>query len=372
MLLGLSCNAAPQTRDYLVYIGTSGGAKSKGIYTCRFDAATGRLTQPSLAAETPNPTFITIHPNNRFLYAVNAVSNFGDKKSGSISAFAIDRQTGKLTPLGQQSSGGPGPCHLIVDRTGRYVLAANYAGGSVCVLPIREDGSLGEATTFIQHQGSSVNPKRQEGPHAHGIYLDAANRFAFVPDLGLDKVMIYRFDAAQGLLTPNEPAFATVKAGSGPRHLAFHPNERFAYVINELSSTLTAFALDTKRGTLTELQTVSTLPEDFKADSTAAEVEVHPSGKFIYGSNRGHDSIAVFGIDPMTGKLTFIEHVPTRGKVPRHFAIDPTTGFLLAENQATDNIFVFRIDPATGRLTPTEIMVETPAPICVQFVPLSR
>jgi 6-phosphogluconolactonase len=370
--LALPCLAAPGPAAYFVYVGTSGGAKSKGVYACRFNATTGKLTSLGLVAETPNPSFVTIHPNNRFLYAVNAVSNFDDKKSGSISAFVIDRKTGKLTPLNRQSTGGAGPCHLVVDHTGKRLLAANYSGGSVCVLPLQEDGRLGEATAFMQHAGSSVNPKRQEGPHAHGIYLDAGNRFAFVPDLGLDKVMIYRFDATKGTLAANDPPFVTLKAGSGPRHLAFHPSERFAYVISELSSTLTAFACDTQRGTLKELQTVSTLPEDFRGESTTAEVEVHPNGKFVYGSNRGHDSIAVFAIDQQTGKLTFVERTATRGKIPRHFAIDPTARFLLAENQATDNIFVFRIDPQTGRLTPTEDTVETPAPICVQFVPVAE
>ena len=368
VLLAQAGFAVGQSAAYLVYVGTSGGTKSKGIYSGRMDAKTGALSPFSLAAETPNPSFVTIHPNNRFLYAVNAISNFGGKNSGSISAFAIDRTTGKLTPLNQQSSGGAGPCHLVVDHTGKHVLAVNYSGGSVCVLPIKEDGSLGEATTFIQHQGSSVNPKRQDGPHAHGIYLDAGNRFAFVPDLGLDKVMIYKFDAAKGLLTANDPAFATVNPGSGPRHLAFHPSERFAYVISELSSTLTSFACDTKRGVLKELQTVSTLPEDFQGENSTAEVEVHPSGKFVYGSNRGHDSIAVFAIDQKTGKLTYVERTPTQGKIPRNFAIEPMGKFLVAANQASDNMVVFRVDAKTGRLTPTGSAVETPAPICVKFV----
>ena len=217
-----------------------------------------------------------------------------------------------------------------------------------------------------------MNPKRQDGPHAHGIYLDANNRFVFVPDLGLDKVMIYKFDAAKGLLTASDPAFATVKPGSGPRHLAFHPSERFAYVINELSSTLTTFACDTKRGALKELQTISTLPEDFQGENSTAEVEVHPSGKFVYGSNRGHNSIAVFAIDPKTGRLTFNERTATQGKIPRNFAIEPTGKFIVAANQASDNMVVFRVDAKTGRLTPTGSAVETPAPICVKFVPAAE
>jgi 6-phosphogluconolactonase len=364
--------AALQPTDYFVYIGTSGGAKSKGVYAGRFNAATGKLTSLGLAAEAVNPSFVTLHPNGRVLYAVNEVRSSDGSKGGAISAYALDRKTGKLTFLNRQSTGGPGPCHLVVDRTGQCLLAANYAGGSICALPVKNDGRLGEATTFIQHAGSSVNPKRQDGPHAHGVYLDAGNRFLFVPDLGLDKVMIYKLDAARGLLVANDPPFVTLKAGSGPRHLAFYPNGRFAYVISELSSTLTAYALDAKRGALQELQTVALLPEEFKGASTAAEVVVHPNGKFVYGSNRGHDSIAVFAIDQQTGKLTFVDRTPTRGKIPRHFAIEPTAKFLLAENQATDNIFVFRLDPETGRLTPTDNSIETPSPICIQFVPVEE
>ncbi len=258
---------------------------------------------------------------------------------------------------------------MNLDRTGRYALVANYSGGSVACLPIAEDGQLAEATAFIQHQGSSVNRKRQDAPHAHSVHLDAANRFAFVADLGLDKIMIYRFDAARGQLTPHEPPFASMAPGSGPRHFAFHPNGKFAYVINELASTITALAYDSKRGTLESLQTVSTLPAGPVPGNTTADVQVHPSGKFLYGSNRGHDSIAAFTLDPQTGKLTYVENESTQGKTPRNFAIDPSGTFLLAANQDTNNVVVLRIDPKSGSLAPTTASVQVPYPVCVKFLP---
>jgi 6-phosphogluconolactonase len=255
-----------------------------------------------------------------------------------------------------------------VDKTGRNVLVANYGSGSVACLPVKEDGRLAEASAFIQHTGSSVNPQRQQGPHAHSVNMSPDNRFAMVADLGLDEVLVYRFDPVKGSLAANDPPFAKVKPGSGPRHFAFHPGGKFAYVINELASTVTALAYDARRGILSEVQTVSTLPPGFTGTSTTAEVQVHPSGKFLYGSNRGHDSIAVFGIDARKGTLTPIEHVPTQGKTPRNFGIDPTGSYLLAANQSSDNVVVFRIDPQTGRLTPTGQVLEVGIPVCVKFV----
>jgi 6-phosphogluconolactonase len=299
---------------------------------------------------------------------VGEVSDFAGKKSGGVSAFAIDASTGNLTLLNQQSSGGTGPCHLVVDKAGKNVLVANYGGGSVAVLPIQADGRLSEATCFIQHTGKSVNPRRQEAPHAHSINLDAANNFAFVADLGLDKVLVYRFDAAKGTLTPNDPPAASVAPGAGPRHFAFHPGGRYAYVINEMGNTVTAFNYDAQKGVLTEIQTLSTLPQGYTEVSHTAEVQVHPSGKFLYGSNRGHDSIAVYSIDQNTGRLTLVGISSTQGKTPRNFGIDPTGTFLLAANQDSDNIVVFRIDPQTGELKPTGQVVEVPRPVCVKFV----
>ena len=372
-LPGMSADS-PQpadTNQFLVYVGTYTGAKSKGIYVCRLNAATGKLTPPELAAETVHPTFLAIHPDQRFLYAANEIGNFGGKKNvGAVGAFAIQPDTGKLRLLNQSATGGSGPCHVVVDATGKCVLTANYGGGSIAALPIKDDGSVGQATAFIQHTGSSVNKKRQEAPHAHCVTLDAANQFAFVCDLGLDKVMIYKLDPDKGSLVANTPAFAVVKPGAGPRHLAFHPFGRFAYVINELDSTVTAFEHDAVRGALKELQTLTTLPDNFQGQNTTAEVELHPTGRFLYGSNRGHDSIVVYAVNKRTGKLTWVEHQSTQGKTPRNFATDPTGQCLLAANQGTDNLVVFRIDAQTGRLTPTGQTLEIGAPVCVKFVPV--
>jgi 6-phosphogluconolactonase len=362
--------AKPLAEDsqLLVYVGTYTDAKSKGIYACRLDLATGAMKPLGLAAETKNPSFLSVHPNRHFLYATIEVDELAGKKRGAVSAFTIQPETGKLTSLNEQTSGGGGPCYLVVDKTGKYVLVANYGGGSVAVLPVKEDGQLGEATAFVQHSGSSVNPERQEGPHAHSINLDAANRFAVAADLGLDKLLVYRFDSANGTLTPNDPPSASVKPGAGPRHFAFHPKGTSAYVINEMQSTVTAFSYDSGRGVLKELQTISTLPPSFKGENSTAEVQVHPSGKFLYGSNRGHDSIAVFAINPDKGTLTFVEHQSTRGKTPRNFGIDPTGKYLLAANQDSASVVAFRIDPQTGRLTPTGQSIEVPSPVCVKFV----
>jgi len=357
---------------YFVYFGTYTGAKSKGIYVSRFDTATGKLGAPELAAETKNPSFVAIHPNRRFLYAVGEFSSAGGKKGGVVSAFAIEPASGKLTLLNQQPAGGGGaPCYVSVDNAGGHALAANYGGGSIVVLAIKKDGSLGETTALVQHTGSSVNPQRQAGPHAHAINLDAANRFVFVPDLGLDKVMIYRY-GPKGALTPNEPAFGSVAPGSGPRHIAFHPNGCFAYVINEMACTMTTFSYDAKRGELKELQSLSTLPagESVQPGYSTAEVLAHPSGKFVYGSNRGHDTIAIFAVDPKSGKLTLVGHESTQGKVPRCFGLDPTGAYLLAANQSSDNVAVFRIDPKSGKLTPTGQSIEVGAPVCVMFMPV--
>jgi 6-phosphogluconolactonase len=362
----------PTTDKYWVYIGTYNQRGSKGIYRFDFDLATGKLTPRGLAGTTNEPSFLAIHPNQRFLYAVGEVAAFRRLKSGAVSAFAIDRQTGKLKLLNQQPSGGAGPCHLVVDKEGKHVLAANYTGGSACVLPIGEDGRLGNRTAFQQHHGKSVNKDRQEAPHAHSINLDPANHFAFVADLGLDKVMIYRYSAAKGTLTPNKPPFASVAPGSGPRHFAFHPNGRSAYVINEMKNTVTAFRYDAKKGKLDELQTVSTLPEGFKKDNTTAEVQVHPSGKFLYGSNRGHNSIAVFAIDPKTGKLNRVQIQGKGIKTPRNFGMDPTGKFLIVANQDSDSLVVFRIDARTGKLTPTGDPVKVPMPVCVKMMPAPR
>ena len=365
----MSAETASTNGTLLVYIGTYTGGKSQGIYVSRFNPATGRLTAPELAAETASPSFLAIHPNQRFLYSVVEKHNPTGKRIGALNAFSINPSTGKLTLLNQASSGGGGSCHVAVDPSGKCLLAADYGSGTVAALPIQANGHLGEPATVIQHQGSSVNPQRQAGPHAHYITPDPANRFALACDLGLDQVLVYRLDPAKATLVPHEPPFASVKPGSGPRHLAFHPSGRFVFLISELSSTLTAFAYDAERGVLKELQTVSCLPEDFTGTSSGAEVQVHPSGKFVYGSNRGHDSIAVFAFDAGSGKLTGLEYASTQGKTPRHFALDPTGRWLLAENQGSDTIVVFRVDSETGRLTPAGQTISVGAPVCAVFLP---
>ena len=359
---------SPVSHDYLAYIGTYTGAKSQGIYAFRFDAATGRLTPLGLAAKTANPSFLAVDQSHRFLYAVNEVGDFQGHKSGALSAFAIDTKSGKLRFLNQVATRGADPCYVSLDRTGKYILVANYSSGNIAVFPMLADGRIGEASAFVQHHGHSVNPKRQEGPHAHMIETSPDNRFVLTTDLGLDEVLVYRFDAAKGTLAANNPPFGKVPAGAGPRHFTFSTDGKFVYVINEMGSSVTTFSYDAARGALKELQTLSTLPKDFKGRNDDAEVAVHPSGKFLYGSNRGHDSIALFAIDPQSGTLRLIEIVPTGGKEPRNFAIDPTGKHLIAANQNSDDLKVFRIDAQSGRLTPTDQMLEVGSPVCVTFV----
>ena len=362
--------AEPNAGSYLVYVGTYTGPKSKGIYAFRFSPSTGTATPIGLVGETTSPSFLAIHPSQKFLYAVNEVSNFGGKKAGSITAFAINAESGKLTSLNQASAGGAGPCHLVVDKAGKNVLVANYGGGSVGAVPISADGTLGEPSAFIQHTGTGMSGGKVKPPHAHSINLDAANQIAFAADAGLDKIFLYDFDPAKGSLTPHAPPFAAVTSGNGPRHFAFHPQGKFAYVINETVCSMTAFAYDAARGELKEIQTLSTLPagESVKAGYSTAEVVAHPTGRFLYGSNRGHDTIVVFAIDPATGKLTYVENTPTGGKIPRNFNVDPTGGYLFAANSSSDNIVIFRIDARTGRLTPTGQVLAAPSPVCVRFV----
>lgn len=358
-------------REFLVYFGTYTSAKSRGIYVSRFDAQRGRLSAPELAAEAKGPSFLAVHPSERFVYAVGETTTLEGKRSGGVIAFALDKRSGRLSLLNAQPSGGAGPCHLALDSKGRCLLVANYGGGSIASLPVLKDGTLGAPVSTVQHAGSSVNPQRQTGPHAHFITPDPADRFALVCDLGLDQVLVYRLDPGCATLTANDPPFASLHPGAGPRHLAFAPNGRFVYVVNELDSTLTGFAFDRRRGALKELQTLSTLPASFPGSSnTCAEVQMHPTGRFVYGSNRGHDSIAVFAVDAKSGRFRAVEHQVTGGRTPRHFAIDPTGRWLLAENQASDTVTVFRIDPRTGTLSPTDQVVEVPAPVCAVFVSL--
>lgn len=353
--------------EMFVFIGTYTRGKSEGIYVYSMDMSSGILKFASKATGLSNPSFLAIHPQKPYLYAVNEVSEFAGKPSGAVSAFAIDEKTGELTFLNQQSSHGSGPCHMSVDKTGRCVFVANYGGGSVSILPIGSDGQLGKATDFVKHHGSSVNPKRQEKAHAHSVTLSPDNCYAFVADLGLDKIMVYQLALTTGKLKPNDKPWIKVKAGAGPRHFDFHPTGVYAYLINELNNTLTAFTYDGTRGMLREIQTISTLPEDFEDTSYCADVHVSPSGRFVYGSNRGHDSIVIFAIDENTGQLTYVDHEPTQGKNPRNFAIDSTGTFLLVANQDTDTIVTFRIDSETGKLMSTGHVVEVPNPVCLKM-----
>jgi 6-phosphogluconolactonase len=367
-LLVLPTPAAAQSHNYLMYVGTYTGKESKGIYAFRYDADTGKATPLGLAAETPNPTFLAVHPSRKFLYAANEISDFDPAGSGAASAFAIDRSTGKLTLLNQVSARGGGTCYITVDRAGKNALVANYGGGSVAVLSLARNGRLREASAFVQHTGSSADRSRQEAPHAHCIEVSPDQRFALAADLGLDQVLVYHFDAKKGSLAPSDPSSAKVTPGWGPRHMAFHPSGRFVYLISELGSKVTTFAFDEGPGKLTELQSLSTLPGDFAGENNTAEIAVHPSGRFVYGSNRGHNSIAMFSVDSVAGILTFVETVPTGGKWPRNFEIDPSGQFLLVANQNSGDIFTFRIDPQTGRLTPTGRALQVPSPVCIKFV----
>jgi 6-phosphogluconolactonase len=360
----------PSSPQYLAFIGTyTTKTDSKGIYSFRFDAATGQLTPIGLAAQTQDPSFLTISSNREYLYAVNELPTFEGKSSGAVTSYSLDRKSGKLTQLNQVASGGADPCYLSLDQTGKYLLVANYTGGSVTTFPIAPDGRLGAASAFIQHRGSGPNRERQEAPHAHYIATSSDNHFAFVVDLGLDEVVIYRFDPANGSLTPNDPPFAKLAPGAGPRHLAFHPNGKYAYVLSEVNSTITAFTYNPKNASFSTLQTLSTLPKDFTSHNDTAEIVVYPSGKFLYASNRGHDSIAVFAIDPAQGALTAAGDFSTKGKTPRNFALDPSGNFLLVANQESNNIVVFRVDRSTGVLTPTGQVANVSAPVDIVFVP---
>jgi 6-phosphogluconolactonase len=374
VILSLPAMAAPKNKaaaksDYLLYVGTYTDKGSKGIYAYRFDANSGRLTPLGVVAETTNPSFLAIDPTNRYLYAVNEVPKYRDDNSGAVSAFAIDNKTGKLLFLNQVASQGADPCYISFDNTGKFALVANYTGGNVAVFPVQANGHIGDPSAFIQHVGHGVNKERQEGPHAHWIETTPDNRFAIASDLGLDELLVYRFSEKTGSLTPNDPPYAKLDPGVGPRHLAFHPNGKLAYVVNELQNTITTFSYDGQAGRLLKQNSVSTLPKDFSGSNTTAEIHVHPSGNFLFASNRGHDSIAAFSIDSQTGALTLVDYYPTQGKEPRNFEIDPTGNVLLVANQNSNNIVVFRIDQKNGRLTNTGSTVTVPSPVSLTLIP---
>jgi len=368
-LSGVAHAAGPGQQKYLVYVGTYTDHGSKGIYAYRFDSSTGKMTSLGLAAEATEPSFLAIDSRGRFLYAVNETETYNGKPTGAVSAFTIQPDTGKLSLLNQVSSRGTDPAHIILDRTGKYALVANYTSGSVAVFALLKDGRLGEVTSFVQHKGSSVNPERQKGPHAHAIALSPDNRFAVVADLGLDQLLVYSFDAAKGTLG-TQPQIVKASPGAGPRHLVFSTDGRFLYMLNEMQSSVISYSYDAASGALHELQTISSLPKGFSGENTAAEIEIDPSGKFVFGSNRGDDSIAVFAIESRTGMLTHVETDSTGGKTPRNFAIDPTGSWLLAANQDSDNIVVFRIDQKTGHLSPTGDPLQVTSPVCLKFAAL--
>src|SRR3984957_74517 len=367
--IAVTAGAAPPSQKYLLYVGTYTDHGSKGIYTFQFDSSTGKLDSVGLAAETPAPSFLAIASGGQFLYAVNELEKYNGQPTGAVSAFAI-LPDHKLTLLNQLASRGADPAHIVLDHTGKYALVANYTGGSVAVFPLLKDGRLGEATAFVQHKGHSVNPERQEGPHAHAIAMSPDNRFAVVADLGLDELVVYSFDAAKGTLGAN-PQIVKAAPGTGPRHLVFSPKGKFLYLITEMQSRVVTYSYDASLGSLHELQTLPTLPKSFTGSSTAAEIEIDPSGKFLFASNRTVNqdgTITVFAIEPTKGTLTPVETDSTAGKTPRNFVIDPTGSWLLAANQDSNNIVVFRIDGKTGHFTPTGESVQLSSPVCLRFV----
>ncbi|MGD0463117.1 MAG: lactonase family protein [Tepidisphaeraceae bacterium] len=360
-------SAAVPATQFWVYIGTNSHppSKSKGIYLCRFDSSTGKTAEQALAAEIADPGWQVIAPGGKFLYTVATTSNH---RTSIVAAYAIDPTTGALTALNQQPSKGRDTTHIDVDPSGSCAVVANYGSGDVSVLTINSDGTLAAVSAVIKHTGSSVNPDRQRHPFPHSCNFDPSGNFVLVPDLGLDKVYIYRFDAAIRALADASPPTVAVAPGSGPRHLSFHPNGKFAYLINEMGGTVIAYAWDSSHGQLRPLQTVSTLPPGYHGTNTSAEVRIHPGGRFLYASNRGPDDLAIFEINSAAGTLTPAGYQSTRGKAPRDFRIDPTGQFLFAANQDSDSVVIFRIDAETGQLAPTGDVLAVPTPICVTFL----
>lgn len=353
----------------MVYVGTR-APRDKGIYVFHMNGSTGKLEfANSIETGLKNPSFITIDHQYHYLYAANEVGESSGGPAATITVFSISPESGKLNYLQEQPTGGEWPCFLTIEKTGKFLLVSNYLSGSVTVLPILSNGHLGEATDFVQHQGSSINPERQKGPHPHSVLVDPDNRYLIVPDLGLDKVLIYQLDLTEGKLIPNEPPSIQEIPGSGPRHFDFHPSGKFAYLVTELTSTIIAFEYNASAGTLGKMQTVSALPQNFEDSSHCADLHVAPSGKFIYVSNRGHGSIVIFSIDQETGKLTYVDHEPTQGKIPRNFIIDPTGTWLIASNQDNDTILTFKIDQTTGKLQPSGYVAQAPMPACIQLTP---
>lgn len=358
--------------DWLMFVGTyTRGGGSKGIYVFQMDGESGSMTQVHVEEGISNPSFLAIHPNHKFLYAVNEVAESSGVPGGALTAYSIDASSGRLKRINRQSTGGPGPCHVGIDATGRYAVVANYNGGSVCMLPIDEDGSLKPSSHFIQHYGGTkVNPQRQEKAHAHSANLDPGNRFVVINDLGLDQLRVYEMDLEAGKLAFKEGSSVKSTPGAGPRHLDFHPNGRYAYAINELGSTLTAYRYDAAAGRLAKLNELSTLPKGYQGENTTADVHVSPDGNFVYGSNRGHNTLAIFRINGSDGSIKYVDDQSTGGKTPRNFAIHPDGKYLYAANQDSDSIIQFEVNHSTGELTPVGREIRCPMPVCLKFMPV--
>lgn len=347
-----------------MYVGTYTRNGSRGIYAFRFNTSSGKLTSLGLAAESESPSFLAEHPNHKFLYAVNEAG-----RTGEVSAFAIDPKSGKLRFLNRVSSGGSSPCHLAVDWSGKWLAVANYGDGVMTIYPLGADGKIGDVATVEKHTGSSANPSRQRGPHAHEVVFSPDGKRLLLSDLGLDRIFVYKFDAATGKIAPNDPPSGSVEPGAGVRHFVFHPKGRTVYAIDEIGSTITAFHYDPMRGSLESFQSISTLPEGFKGQNSGAEIAINRAGTHVYGSNRGQDSIALFAVNPAKMTLTRIDDTPVMGRTPRHFTLDPTEKFLLAANQDSSDITIFRVHANTGQLTPVgQPVKDAPVPVCVLFV----
>lgn len=355
--------------DWIMFAGTyTRTGRSKGIYSFEVNGNSGAAKQTHVTEGISNPSFLAVHPNRKFLYAVAEVGESSGVPGGALYAYSLNSKTGELTRINQQSTGGPGPCHVSVDATGKFAIVANYSGGSVCVLPIEDDGSLKPRSQFIQHKGGTkVNEQRQDKAHAHSINISADNKKVIVADLGMDQLRVYDFDESTGKLTFNEGSSVASAPGAGPRHFEFHRNGKWAYAINELGSTVTAYKYDESTGKLTEINTLSTLPDDYDGVNHTADIHIHPNGKFLYGSNRGHNTLAIFSISDV-GRIKYVGDQSTGGKTPRNFAIHPDGKYLYAANQDTDNILQFEINSGTGELTPLQ-EIKCPMPVCLKFIP---
>jgi 6-phosphogluconolactonase len=366
IFLAVILSARAMAADMFVYFGSHGKGSHIGFSLARFDTDTGKLTEPVFLEEAEAPAYFIIRPDGKRLYTCNSFPG------SSVSAYAIEPTTAKLRFLNQQPSGGGDPSYVSLDPSGRYLLVANFLGGSAAVFALRTDGSIGRRTAFIQHIGASLDPHDPRHAHAHSIRFDPSHHFVLLADLGLDKIFIYRLNPNTGALTSNDPPFASVAPGSGPRHTTFDPRGRYVYAINQTANSIVRFGWDSDRGALTQFETVSTLPEGFKGENTGAEILMHPNGKFLYATNRGNNSVAVFSVQTDTGRLTPIQHISTQGKTPRNAEVDPTGKWLLVSNQDSNNAVVFRIDQSTGRLTKNGDPVPVRAPFCERFLPAGK